>query len=504
MEEKKDTKKKNRLKELAVIKAQNELLEDAARRTREHYESLGDDTDDEKIDDILNGIDKAIMENRQAAMSYYGATEAEYKSVEYNKVLNSEVEKYNRRLKAKGMTHEQMAQKDISELENVKTSVSYGTENVKNDGETKGKASVSVSVNNKNVVLNDKPKRKTEVKNKVSEKKVEDGEPSEYLMKEFKKLHEIANKHNKTEENGEFDYGSIPSYVQYDIIPLPSNGQCYPIGSPLRNGRIAVSYLTASDENIIASPNMYRDGKIIDVILSRKILDKRISVGDLCSGDRDAIVLWLRATAYGIDFPIIATNPRNGKRYDVVAKLNEFKYKDFKLEGDENGLFEYKTESGDVLKFSFMTSDNEKDLRDRMSGDIDRLERRNIFNYCTNIMNAVKNVKFEEDVMNVVANCVSNISEIVDNGEEEEIEYTNGITEQMIMYTKSINGNEDCEYIRGYIENMRSKEAFSYRDYVSNNKCGVDFSMTVNVPESDGGGSFTTFLRFDDTVFINI
>ena len=115
------------------------------------------------------------------------------------------------------------------------------------------------------------------------------------------------------------------------MIPLPSNGECYPKDNPLRCGHIPVGYLTAADENIMASPNVYRDGKLLDIILERKILDKRINVKDLCSGDRDAIILWLRATSYGEDFPIVTTNPENGKRYNLTIKLSQFDYLDFDL-----------------------------------------------------------------------------------------------------------------------------------------------------------------------------
>ena len=51
---------------------------------------------------------------------------------------------------------------------------------------------------------------------------------------------------------------------------------------------------------------------------------------------------------------------------------------------------------------------------------------------------------------------------------------------------------------------MRSKEALDYRNYFIDNRPGVDFNFEVNIPESDGGGSFATFLRIDDTIFINI
>ena len=87
-------------------------------------------------------------------------------------------------------------------------------------------------------------------------------------------------------------------------VELPSKGQCYPINSPLRRGKVKVSYLTAKDENIINDPKMYKDGKLIDTILQRKIVDKDIDVHSLCRGDRDAIILWLRRTGYGNEFPV--------------------------------------------------------------------------------------------------------------------------------------------------------------------------------------------------------
>ena len=80
---------------------------------------------------------------------------------------------------------------------------------------------------------------------------------------------------------------------------------------------------------------------------------------------------------------------------------------------------------------------------------------------------------------------------------------TSSITDQMILHTVSVNGNSDREYVKNYIENMRSMDAIAYRKYLTENKPGVDFTIKVNVPESDGGGSFDTFLRYDDTIFIN-
>ena len=377
---------------------------------------------------------------------------------------------------------------------------------------------------------NDKVQQmKQEIEDSIDNKKItsvtdKNSEPAKSEIKKKKKIIQQSaenskedNEENNVEEeyhsvevkevvNYDFDFKSIPSYVQYDVIPLPSNGQCYPIDSPLRCGRIPVAYLTAADENIITSPNMYRDGKILDVILERKILDKNVRVKDLCSGDRDAIILWLRATAYGNDFPVAVTNPDTGKQYNITVNLGDFKYNDFTLESDDDGLFSYQTTNGDVLKFKFFTKSDEEEIRNELTKSIIDMNKLNIKKYALYIKESLLNVDLKDEDIDYIREDVDEISELVnvELREDEENYVPLGVTSQMVRYTVSINGNTDPEYIKAYVENMRSKEALIYRNYINNNRPGIDFKFTVNIPESDGGGSFETFLRYGDTIFVNI
>ena len=318
---------------------------------------------------------------------------------------------------------------------------------------------------------------------------------------------ETASKKKKVENiKYDFDFSNIPNWVQYDVIPLPSNGMCYPTTSPLRCGRIPVAYLTASDENIIASPNAYRDGKIIDIILERKILDKRINIHDLCSGDREAVVLWLRATSYGDDFPINATNPQTGKQYSVTIKLSQFGYNEFGLESDDEGLFDYTTSNGDEIKFRFFTNDDEQELRNKITSQITDINKVDILKAVRTIENSVVAIDITDEEATMLKEDIDEIKDIIGTDlDTEEVEkvFPNTVTEQMIIHTVSINGNNDREYIKNYIENMRTKDALDYRNYFTDNRPGVDFNFEVNIPESDGGGSFATFLRIDDAIFIN-
>ena len=51
---------------------------------------------------------------------------------------------------------------------------------------------------------------------------------------------------------------------------------------------------------------------------------------------------------------------------------------------------------------------------------------------------------------------------------------------------------------------MGTRDSLEFRRYFLENEPGVDFEIEVERPENLGGGSFKTFLEWDDTVFLNI
>ena len=155
-------------------------------------------------------------------------------------------------------------------------------------------------------------------------------------------------------------FSNTEQTLQYDVIQLPSNGQCY----RSKIDRVPVAYLTAYDENIIMSPNLYKDGLVIDYLLKNKIVNKDINVDELVSGDADAITLYLRATSYGPDFPIVVSDPETGEQIETSIDLTTLKPKEFKLIGDENGHFEFVTPiKKDVIKFRYLTRKQERQLK---------------------------------------------------------------------------------------------------------------------------------------------
>lgn len=301
----------------------------------------------------------------------------------------------------------------------------------------------------------------------------------------------------------DYDFGLINSDVQYDIIPLPSKGQCY----KRKNDRIPVAYLTAYDENLITSPNLYRDGLVIDLLLKQKVLDKTVVLDELCSGDVDAITLFLRATSYGTDFPIVVLDPETGEKIETTVDLSELKMKEFSLEGDADGYFDFTLPvSKDVVKFKFLTRKDEKILKKLAKLEENGVKSMLIKDNVSFLKDAVKTAngmsgKEKQEYTNSLVKLEDYAKKLE---EKARIPYTKTITNRLELSVMAVNGNYDRKYVSKYIKNMGAKDSLMLRRYMIENEPGVDFQVTVNRPASLGGGSFTTFLEWDDSVFLNI
>ena len=291
--------------------------------------------------------------------------------------------------------------------------------------------------------------------------------------------------------------------LQYDVIQLPSNGQCY----RSKVDRVPVAYLTAYDENIITSPNLYKDGLVIDYLLKNKIVNSEINVDELVSGDADAITLFLRATSYGPDFPIVVRDPDTGEQIESTVDLTTLKPKEFNLVGDENGHFEFVTPiKKDRIKFRYLTRKQERQLRQvtELEGygtKAAMLERE------TEVLNAaVMNDKYltesERKAVKTATKVMENWSKKLKKVNTSE--FTKIMTNSMQLQIVAVNDNYDREFVRKYINQMPARDSMMLRRYISDNKPGINFDIEVERPESLGGGSFKTFLNWDDSVFLNI
>ncbi len=161
---------------------------------------------------------------------------------------------------------------------------------------------------------------------------------------------------NRKENNYPQGYRPVQKEVSnqsYDMVPLPSDGKIY----QHKRKTIKMAYLNGADENILTSPNLIQSGEFLNVLMERKILDADIELDDLHPGDRNALLIWLRATGLGSKYPIVLQDPDNldATPVEVDFDLGMLKTKSLGAEPDSEGLFDYTFGNGSKIKFKLLT-----------------------------------------------------------------------------------------------------------------------------------------------------
>lgn len=289
---------------------------------------------------------------------------------------------------------------------------------------------------------------------------------------------------------------------EFDLVPLPSKGECY----ASKNNTVAVEPLNASDENILVAPNLYVQMKVEDIILKRKIVSD-IDPDDMIDGDRNAVILWLRATGYGNEYPVYATDEVTGKQFSATTDLSQIGFKPFKLKGDENGYFDFELPITKAkVKFKFLTHREKKNIELIDKYQNGRVLKGNIISMADELGKFIKNYNDLEDEAREKFESIQNqLTEAINDMEVDDVLlYNNYLTNSLYYSIVSINGETDREYIRKFIEKMPAKDSWSLRLYIQDNEPDVDFHFTVEKPASLGGGSQEVFLSVNQFVLFNV
>jgi len=221
--------------------------------------------------------------------------------------------------------------------------------------------------------------------------------------------------------------------IAYDVVELPSRGIHY----QNKKKSLKVAYLTAADENILSAQNLIASNGVIDELLKRKILDRDIQIEDIVEEDRQAVLIFLRNTAFGPEYKFYLTDPKTEKEFEVSVDMSELKFKDFNLECDSNGEYPYFMEKSKVqITFKFLTPKQEKELDD------------------------LKRSWNGQGVAPIV-------------------------TKQLEMMIKSVAGNKDMMNIHNFVERLPIKDSQDFKKFVKENKPGLDLTKTVKTPSGE-------------------
>ena len=160
-----------------------------------------------------------------------------------------------------------------------------------------------------------------------------------------------------------------------EVIGLPSEGLVYPEGHPLRKGTIEIKYMTAKEEDILASQNLIKKGIVLDKLFESVVVEKGVNINDIFIGDKNAILLATRVLGYGADYEVEITDPFTLEKQKVTIDLSKIETKDIdkSLLNSENRYSFKLPKSGKELVFKLLTHGDEQEI----SKEVQALEKIN-------------------------------------------------------------------------------------------------------------------------------
>jgi hypothetical protein len=168
-------------------------------------------------------------------------------------------------------------------------------------------------------------------------------------------------------------------------------------------------------------------------------------------GDRNAIMIWLRATGYGEMYPVKMLDPETAEEFETEIDLSNLGTKELTAQPDENGEFDFLLpRSKKKIKFRLLTVADETSITKKT-------EQRN---------KATK----------------SPIS--------------NALTYRLQAQIKEIEGNRDPSMIAKFIEVMPAFDSLKFREYSDEIEPGIDLEVDVEGPSGTFRSPFTIGLNF--------
>ena len=227
--------------------------------------------------------------------------------------------------------------------------------------------------------------------------------------------------------------------VPTEFVPLPSFGLVYSPNSPLHNLKeIEVRYMTAADEDILTSRSLLRSGKAIDAVLKHCILDARIHPEELLSGDKNALITFLRVSGYGPEYKVEIDCPSCEETSKYEFDLSQLEMKTLDVEPIEQGenRFHIQLPTGTHIEFKFLNSAEEKEISDAQ----DRIKRSTNSPVDRNVTTRLKNTII------------------------------------------SIDGNTDSSLINQYVDTLNVRDSRALRKYMEDNTPDIDMKQEFNCP----------------------
>jgi len=214
-----------------------------------------------------------------------------------------------------------------------------------------------------------------------------------------------------------------------ETVELPSKGVVYPSDHPLRSGKVEMKYMTAKEEDILTNQNYIKKGIVLDKLLESLTMGK-FDIKELITGDKNALLISSRILGYGKDY----TFSYDGNEYTI--DLTELENKPFdETKATHKGTFVFTLPAtGTKVEFKLL---NDKD------------------------------------------------NEIIDQENESMKKFNKEASSEVTIRLKhqivSIEGDNDKNNIRAFVEQMLAQDSRALRKHIKDMSPDVNLSTNVKI-----------------------
>ena len=223
--------------------------------------------------------------------------------------------------------------------------------------------------------------------------------------------------------------------IPYESVPVPSRGVVYHPDSMLYAlEAVQIKAMTAKEEDILASQALLKEGTVITNLIKSCLIEKSIDPAEMISGDRNALMVSIRITGYGSNYPYTSECENCGSVNKKDSNLAELGIKRLEIEPVEPGKNEFLFKLPITKKsvtFKFL---NENDDRDRK----------------------------------VAAKMLQ---------KHTKSKVTNNVTSFLEYSIVSVDGITDRNKIKHFVMYMPARDSKALRNFINSNEPGIDMSQ---------------------------
>jgi len=259
---------------------------------------------------------------------------------------------------------------------------------------------------------------------------IKEAEPSSQVREEAPKQAPLPSA-NKVKQEGEV--GSIFK-VPTAVVELPSGGHFY-------NGKssVEVKYLTASEDDILFSPELIRKNKAIDALLEAVVQGRDLRPSQMLTGDRNFLIMFVRRTGFGDDYDTGSMMCGScGHVHSPIVDLSELKMKPLEITPDGDGWYGVLMPTSKInIRFRLLTGEDEDYLQKKTKSSGKK----------------VGNFRVPAT-----------------------------LTEKYLLQIMEVDGQKDKIYIKSFIDAMPMLDSNFLREYVSGIEPGIDLNYCFVCP----------------------